>query len=85
VPGTRRRDPYRLRPPGDASALTAREREVAALITQGASNREIAAELQLSVRTVETYVSHILEKLGVSRRAALAAQLSNQKVPPVVS
>lgn len=51
--------------PGD---LTRREREVATLIGQGKSNGEIAAELVLSKRTVETHVSHILSKLGLSNR-----------------
>ncbi len=49
--------------------LTEREREVAALIGQGKSNSEIATELVLSKRTVETHVSHILSKLGLSSRA----------------
>ncbi len=49
--------------------LTGREREVAVLIGQGKSNHEIATELVLSKRTVETHVSHILSKLGLSTRA----------------
>jgi non-specific serine/threonine protein kinase len=49
--------------------LTGREREVAALIGRGKSNSEIAAVLVLSKRTVETHVSHILTKLGLSSRA----------------
>jgi predicted ATPase/DNA-binding CsgD family transcriptional regulator/uncharacterized membrane protein YecN with MAPEG domain len=48
--------------------LTEREREVAALIGQGKTNREIATELVLSKRTVETHVSHILSKLGLTSR-----------------
>jgi DNA-binding CsgD family transcriptional regulator len=51
--------------------LTRREREVAILIGQGKSNSEIAAELVVSKRTVETHVSHILSKLGLSNRAHL--------------
>lgn len=54
--------------PGD---LTRREREVAMLIGQGKSNSEIAAELVLSKRTVETHVSNILSKLGLSSRAQI--------------
>jgi DNA-binding NarL/FixJ family response regulator len=53
--------------------LTAREREVAALITQGRSNSAIAAELFVTVRTVEAHVTHILRKLGFSSRAQVAA------------
>ena len=53
--------------------LTAREREVAILIAQGKSNREIAAAFVLSERTVEGYVSSILNKLGFNTRAQVAA------------
>lgn len=51
--------------------LTGRERDVAALIGQGKSNSEIAAELVLGKRTVETHVSHILTKLRLSNRAQI--------------
>jgi non-specific serine/threonine protein kinase len=51
------------------SGLTGREREVAALIAQGKTNGEIALELVLSKRTVETHVSKILAKLGLTNRA----------------
>lgn len=49
--------------------LTVREREVAALIGQGKTNSEIATELVLSKRTVETHVSNILSKLGLTSRS----------------
>jgi DNA-binding CsgD family transcriptional regulator/Tfp pilus assembly protein PilF len=52
--------------------LTAREREVAALIAQGKSNREIAAEMTVGVKTVETYVTRILNKLGFESRVHIA-------------
>lgn len=52
--------------------LTAREREVAALIARGRSNREIAEELFVGVRTVEAHITHILDKLGLSSRAQIA-------------
>jgi DNA-binding CsgD family transcriptional regulator/tetratricopeptide (TPR) repeat protein len=52
--------------------LTEREREVAALIAQGKSNREIAGELVVSYRTVETHVGTILSKLAFSSRAQIA-------------
>jgi predicted ATPase/DNA-binding CsgD family transcriptional regulator len=51
--------------------LTEREREVAVLIAQGKTNADIAAELFLSKRTVETHASHILSKLGFSSRAQI--------------
>jgi non-specific serine/threonine protein kinase len=53
--------------------LTAREREVAILIAQGKSNRDIAVMFVLSERTVEGYVSSILNKLGFNARAQIAA------------
>jgi len=51
------------------SGLTAREREVAALIAQGHTNGEIAQALVLTKRTVETHIRNILDKLGFSSRA----------------
>lgn len=59
---------------GGTCELSAREREVAGLVARGYSNREIAEELVLSIRTVTTHVSHIFAKLGVSSRAAIAAE-----------
>jgi DNA-binding NarL/FixJ family response regulator len=54
------------------SGLTERERDVAALIGQGKSNAEIADLLVVSKRTVETYVSNVLSKLGVPSRHQIA-------------
>jgi DNA-binding CsgD family transcriptional regulator len=54
-----------------SGGLTAREREITALIGQGKTNGEIAAELVLSKRTVETHVNHILSKLGLSSRGQI--------------
>jgi len=51
-----------------SGGLTAREREVAALIAQGKSNREIAGALVLSERTIETHVANIMFKLSVQSR-----------------
>ncbi|MCX5126700.1 LuxR C-terminal-related transcriptional regulator [Streptomyces sp. NBC_00347] len=56
-----------------ADALTPRERQVAALVAQGMSNKQIAAQLVLSPRTVEGHVEHILTKLGFTSRAHIAA------------
>jgi two-component system, NarL family, nitrate/nitrite response regulator NarL len=55
--------------------LTAREREVAELINNGLSNKEIAAELQIELPTVKNHVHNILEKLGVHRRGEAAARV----------
>jgi predicted ATPase/DNA-binding CsgD family transcriptional regulator len=52
--------------------LTARERQVAALVAGGKSNREIAEELVVTVRTVEAHVTHILRKLGFDSRTQVA-------------
>jgi len=52
--------------------LTEREREVAAWIAQGKSNREISAAMTVGVRTVETYVTRILQKLGFDSRVQIA-------------
>ncbi len=60
-------------PPGARPALTRRETEVAALAARGLTNRDIAAQLFLSVRTVEVHVDHILTKLGFHTRTQLAA------------
>ncbi len=53
--------------------LSAREREVAALVAQGCANREIAARLVVSERTAEAHVSNILGKLGFASRAQIVA------------
>jgi DNA-binding CsgD family transcriptional regulator len=54
--------------------LTARELEVLAMVADGSSNRQIAAILFISPKTVSVHVSNILAKLGVSSRAGAAAQ-----------
>ena len=53
--------------------LTAREREVAALIAGGLSNRDMAERLVLGERTIETHVGNVLSKLGFTSRAQVAA------------
>ncbi len=55
-----------------ASPLSAREEEVASLVAQALSNRQIADRLVLSERTVETHVHNILAKLNFSTRAEIA-------------
>lgn len=54
------------------SELTLRENEILVLLTEGLTDREIAERLVIGRRTVETHVTHILHKLGVSRRAEAA-------------
>lgn len=53
--------------------LSDREWEVAMLVARGLSNRQIAAELIVSERTIDTHVSHILRKLSLVSRAQIAA------------
>jgi DNA-binding CsgD family transcriptional regulator len=57
--------------------LTATERRVADLIAAGATNRDAAAALFVSVRTIETHVASIYRKLGVRTRAELARRVSS--------
>ena len=47
------------------SRLTAREREIVQLLAEGLTNKEVAENLNISVKTVETHRSHIMEKLGI--------------------
>jgi len=64
-------DLLHLRPSGNGSrgpALTDREAKVLKRIAQGHSNKEIAAELNVSIKTVETYKSRAMEKLGLRDR-----------------
>ncbi|MBA2681603.1 MAG: response regulator transcription factor [Ktedonobacteraceae bacterium] len=53
---------------GYTEHLTEREREILALVTQGASNRQIAENLYLTEGTVKNHMSSILSKLGVRDR-----------------
>ncbi|MGV9711001.1 response regulator transcription factor [Gordonia sp. NPDC003424] len=53
--------------------LTDREREILEIVTTGASNAQIAAQLTVSVETVKTHVKHILRKLNAANRSELIA------------
>jgi DNA-binding CsgD family transcriptional regulator/tetratricopeptide (TPR) repeat protein len=61
-------------------ALTPTEAKIAALVAEGRSNPDIAAELFLSRNTVQTHVSHILAKLGARSRAEIARHALQQAV-----
>jgi DNA-binding CsgD family transcriptional regulator/Tfp pilus assembly protein PilF len=58
--------------------LTRREKEVAALVARGLTNRQIAKELMVSERTVENYVANLLKKLGLHSREQVAASMSDR-------
>jgi DNA-binding CsgD family transcriptional regulator len=60
------------------AGLTSRERDVARLVAAGRTNKQIARELVISLKTVETHVGHILAKLGVPNRSAAVAVLRDQ-------
>ncbi len=62
--------------------LTAREREVAALIAQGKSNREAAESLVIGIKAAEAHVGRILNKLGFSSRAQIAAWVVDKGLSP---
>jgi DNA-binding NarL/FixJ family response regulator len=71
-------DPSPFADPGDAAdesanALSLREREVLALLAEGASNKEIARALVLSVHTVKYHVAALTEKLGARSRGEAVA------------
>jgi len=70
------RSPTVRRSPEGLTPLTRREREVAALVTRGLSNKEIATTLVISQRTAESHVEHILTKLGLANRAQVAAWIT---------
>jgi DNA-binding NarL/FixJ family response regulator len=56
---------------GNQRPLTSRETEVARLIAQGHSNKEVASRLRISVKTVETHKARLMEKLGFDSRVEL--------------
>ena len=53
------------------AALSAREREIASLIVDGATNKEVAAKLRISERTVKGHLSNVFQKLRVTDRLKL--------------
>jgi predicted ATPase/DNA-binding CsgD family transcriptional regulator len=62
-------------------SLTEREREIAALVAQGLSNRDIARQLAIAKRTVDAHLGHIFAKLGISSRVRLATWLDPDRGP----
>jgi DNA-binding NarL/FixJ family response regulator len=71
-------------PPADLG-LTSTEARIARLVRDGASNREIAHQLYLSVKTVEATLTRVYRKLGVRSRTQLSSQLSARVFPDSVT
>jgi non-specific serine/threonine protein kinase len=65
----------------DPPALTRREWDVATLVAQGLSNREVAARLTISEQTAATHVKRILKKLDLNSRAQLAIWITEHDLP----
>ena len=68
--------------PQKSVSLTAREREVLALLARGASNRSIAATLVVSERTVEYHVANVLTKIGAANRTEAATWALRTRTRP---
>jgi len=62
------------------SDLTEAEERIARLVAESLSNKEIAARLNISIRTVESHVSHILSKRGFSNRVEIARYVDAQPI-----
>jgi DNA-binding CsgD family transcriptional regulator len=71
----------RRRAPETADELTAQELQVALLTAEGATNKEAAAALFISPRTVETHLNHVYRKLGVRSRVELSRRLRGKRLP----
>ena len=66
----------RKRPSSGWASLTPVEAEVARLVAEGLTNKQIGEALFIGGETVKTHLSHVYDKIGVRSRAALAAQLT---------
>ncbi|MFB4295469.1 AAA family ATPase [Actinomadura sp. NTSP31] len=79
VPGGGRTAPARGKGRSDLPfGLSPREHEIALLVAEGCSNQQIAERLYLSVRTVETHLSRVFAKIGVSSRVGVATAMNRQ-------
>ncbi len=66
-------------PEAATSPLTRREQEIAGLVADGLTNKQIAVELEIAKRTVDTHVESVLRKLGVDSRTAVATVLTGSR------
>lgn len=71
--------PIHLRDARGVSLLSKREEDVARLVSEGMTNREISEKLRLSLHTIRNYLFHIFEKLGVSTRVELVLYCLQEK------
>lgn len=76
-----RRELAKIAARAPVGGLTETERRVAALVTQGRTNREVASAMFVTENTVQSHVRHIFQKLGVKSRTELAAQLLSPPAP----
>lgn len=67
--------------PSAFPAVTKRERAIIDWLVCGATAREVAAELRLSLHTVRTHIRNVYAKLGVANRIELVRWRDNQRVP----
>jgi DNA-binding NarL/FixJ family response regulator len=70
---------------GDPDELTAQEARVALAVARGATNREVAAELFLSPKTIEFHLGRVYRKLGIHSRTELAALAAEGRIEHGVS
>ncbi|MFI5895048.1 response regulator transcription factor [Actinoplanes sp. NPDC051513] len=77
-------EPSAVPPPSDGEVLTQRERQVADLIAQGMTNKEIARRLVISRSTAGSHVEHILMKLGFTSRVQVAAWVTESSARPEI-
>jgi DNA-binding NarL/FixJ family response regulator len=68
--------------PDELAGLTPQERKILLLVAEGKTNKEIAADVFLSDKTVKNYVSSILSKLDLQRRAQAAAYVAKLRLGP---
>jgi DNA-binding CsgD family transcriptional regulator len=77
--GGRRRGPRDDTGDAGIGSLSDREREIADLVAEGRTNKEIGDVLFISTRTVERHLSHVFDKLGVDSRSQLGALIERSR------
>ena len=71
--------PAEVPPPDPLDSLTERQREVAQMVAQGSSNKQIARALDISDRTVKAHLTTIFEKMGITDRLQLALHVTGNR------